>query len=441
MVRVSAVAPDSIGSRLGLSRGDELLAINGRELVDFLDWEFLAADDSFRLEARSAAGVTRAIPVERSDGFPLGVVLEPPKIRRCSNRCDFCFVDGNPDGARKSLLIRDDDYRLSFRYGNFATLSNLKDKDVRRILEYRLSPLYVSVHATDPAVRRALLRNARAPAILPQLELFAAGGIRFHTQIVVVPGVNDGAVMERSLSDLYAFGAPVLSVSVVPVALTEHSNHDLVRPPTPEEARRALRSVKKWAARARGERREGWVYGSDELYMLAGEPFPPEESYDGFQQVENGVGAVRYLQKLIAADAPQLRDAARSLAARRILVLTGTAMGPLMPTVLESLERATGARFDCAAVENSYFGPSVTTAGLLPGADFQRALSARADGNRGGATYDLALLPAESVNDDGVFVDDLSFATLESAAPMPLRLSYHFTDALELGAGAAAVTR
>ena len=298
--------PTPSAAQLGLERGDELLAINGRELVDFLDWEFLAADEQFRLDARTAAGAARSFEVERSDGVPLGVALEPPKIRRCNNRCDFCFVDGNPDGARKALLIRDDDYRLSFRYGNFATLSNLKDTDVRRILEYRLSPLYVSVHATDPEIRRRLLRNPKAPAILPQLEMFAAGGIQFHTQIVIVPGVNDGAVMERSLSDLYAFGAPVLSVSVVPVALTAHSKLDLVRAPTREEARRALRSVQKWAARARGERREGWVYGSDELYMLAGEPFPPAEAYDGFQQVENGVGAVRYLQKLIAEDEREL---------------------------------------------------------------------------------------------------------------------------------------
>ena len=434
MLRVAAIAPDSIRAQLGLQRGDELLAINGRELVDFLDWEFLAADERFRLDTRTAAGAACSFDVERSDGVPLGVALEPPKIRRCNNRCDFCFVDGNPDGARKALLIRDDDYRLSFRYGNFATLSNLKDKDVRRILGYRLSPLYVSVHATDPEIRRVLLRNPKAPEILPQLEMFAAGGIQFHTQIVVVPGVNDGAVMERSLSDLYAFGAQVLSVSVVPVALTAHSKLDLVRAPTREEARRALRSVQKWAARARGERREGWVYGSDELYMLAGEPFPPADAYDDFQQVENGVGAVRYLQKLIADNQGEL--GAGAMAGQRVLVLTGTAMGPLMSEVLASLEQATGARFDCVALENSFFGPSVTTAGLLAGADFRRALAASGQG--GGARYDLALLPAESVNDDGVFVDDLSFAALEASAPMPLRLSYYFTDALGGRAEAAA---
>jgi len=425
MLRIAAVAPDSICDALGLKSGDELLSVGGRELVDFLDWEFLAADETFLLRARTAAGEEIEYDVERPEGLSLGVVLEPPKIRRCNNRCDFCFVDGNPTGARKVLWIRDDDYRLSFRYGNFATLSNLKDKDIRRILEYRLSPLYVSVHATDPAIRRRVLRNSKAPEILPQLEMFAAGGIQFHTQIVVVPGVNDGNVLERTLSDLYAFGAPVLSVSVVPVALTTWSKHQLVRAPTAEEARRALVSVRKWAARARGERGSGWVYGSDELYMRAGEPFPPAPAYDGFEQVENGVGAVRYLESVIAAQAHTLPD----LAGRRVLVLTGAAMGELMPTLLEALERATRGRFECVAVENTYFGPSVTTAGLLPGADLRAALAS----SQG---HDLALLPAEAVNEDGIFVDDVPLASLVTSAPVPVLLSYHFTDALAVGAAA-----
>ena len=419
MLKVAAVAPDSLGAELGLGPGDELLSVDGRELADFLDWEYLAADAAFLLRVKTAAGDEIEFDIERPHELPLGVMLEPPKVRRCANRCDFCFVEGNPEGARKTLLIRDDDYRLSFRHGNFATLSNLKDKDVRRILEYRLSPLYVSVHATDPEVRRRLLRNPKAPAILEQLAMFAAGNIQFHAQIVLQPGLNDGAVLERSLEDLWGMGGCILTVSVVPVALTAYSRRDLVRGLRSGEARAALATVRRWELRARAERGEGWAYGSDELYLLAGEPFPPVESYDGFPQVENGVGSVRWLEQQVAAGAQGLVPRAGQL----VLVCTGTAMGALLPHVFPALERASGARFELAVLENSYFGPSVTTAGLLPGAAFRGALAGRTD-------CALALLPAEAVSDEGVFVDDLGFDALAREAPMPVALSYHFTDAL-----------
>jgi len=203
VLRVQEVAPKSIGAELGLQPGAELLSVNGRPLEDFLDWEFLTAEDAFMLRARLPSGADVEYDIERPEGMPLGVVLEPPRIRRCANHCDFCFVDGNPTGLRPALYVRDDDYRLSFRYGNFATLTNLKPWDEARIVEYRLSPLYVSVHATDPVVRRWLLRNPEAPEIVPQLRRFGEQGIRFHCQIVIVPGVNDGVQLQRSLRDLY----------------------------------------------------------------------------------------------------------------------------------------------------------------------------------------------------------------------------------------------
>ncbi len=178
MIKVAAVHPESIGAELGLRAGTELVSVNGRLLDDFLDWEFLTADEAFTLLVRQPEGDEVEYDIERSLEDPLGVVLAPPRIRRCANRCDFCFVDGLPPGLREVLYIRDDDYRLSFRYGNFATLTNLKDKDVERIIEYRLSPLYVSVHATDPVVRRYLLRNPTAPAVVPQLRHFADGADR-----------------------------------------------------------------------------------------------------------------------------------------------------------------------------------------------------------------------------------------------------------------------
>lgn len=249
MIRVTHVADDSLGAELGLATGYELLSVNGHELEDFLDWEFLTADEQFVLLVRSPDGELVEYDVERPEGIPMGVELEPPRIRRCANRCDFCFVDGLPEGLRETLYVRDDDYRLSFRYGNFATLTNLKSKDVERIIRYRLSPLYVSVHATDPVIRRRLLRNPWAPEIIPQLTGFGEHGIRFHTQIVLQPGVNDGKVLDQSLRDLYALGETVLSVSAVPVGLTEFSKHQLVREPTAEEGGAVVERVDDWADR------------------------------------------------------------------------------------------------------------------------------------------------------------------------------------------------
>jgi putative radical SAM enzyme (TIGR03279 family) len=419
VILVQAVAPDTLGAELGLVAGTELLAVNGRALEDFLDWEFLTADERFVLAARLPTGQAVEYEVERPEGLPMGVTLQPPRIRRCANHCDFCFVDGNPAGMRAPLYIRDDDYRLSFRYGNFATLTNLKPWDVERIVEYRLSPLYVSVHATDSTVRRWLLRNPEAPDIIPQLRALAERGIAFHTQVVLVPGVNDGAELERTLGDLYALGTAILSVSVVPVALTEFSKRQLVREPTRAESRAALAVVDRFAARARAERGVPWCYGADDLYLQAGEPLPPAEWYGDFEQRENGVGSVRYLQTRIAAARGDLPD----LTGRRIGVVTGTAMGPLMPVVLRDLTAATRARFELVVVENSLFGPSVTTAGLLPAAAIAAALRERDE-------LDLVLLPAEATNDDLLFMDDVSADELAAQVPRPVRLSYDFADVL-----------
>ena len=419
MIRVTAVHPDTIAAELGLRAGTELLAVNGRELEDFLDWEFLTAEEEFLLHIRHPDGEEIEFDIERPLGEPMGVTLDPPRIRRCANRCDFCFVDGLPDGLREVLYIRDDDYRLSFRYGNFATLTNLKPHDVQRIVEYRLSPLYVSVHATDPVVRRYLLRNPSAPEIIPQLGQFAAHGIEFHTQVVLSPGVNDGPVLRQTLAELYDFGPAILGCSVVPVGLTEYSKHHLVREPAADECRAAIGLVEHRAAIARAERGISWAFGADELYLRAGVELPDSAIYDGFDQVENGVGAVRWLQQRIA-------DAGTGLggwSGKRIGVVTGTAMAQLMPMVLEPLAESTGAHFELIPVVNTLFGPSVTTAGLLPGAAVHQALRERQD-------LDLTLFPGESINDDGLFIDSMSLDVLQASVPVELRPSKDFIDAL-----------
>src|SRR5918993_5826498 len=274
MVRVARVADSSIADEIGIIPGTELLTVNGRALADFLDWEFLTADDELVIEARLPGGDEIVYEVERPEGEALGAELEPPTIRRCANKCEFCFIEGLPQGLRKPLYVRDDDYRLSFAYGNFATLSNVKEKDVARIIEYRLSPLYVSVHATPWEARKRLLNNPRVPNILEQLATLAAGGIQFHCQMVVVPGLNDGAVLEQSLTDLWNLGEAVMSVAVVPVGLTQFSHLYTGESMGANRARDLLAVVDRWADRASSERGDPWLFASDELYLLAGAELP-----------------------------------------------------------------------------------------------------------------------------------------------------------------------
>jgi putative radical SAM enzyme (TIGR03279 family) len=419
MVRVSRVLPGSICDEMGVVAGTELLTVNGRALADFLDWEFLTADDELVIEARLPGGEEIVYEVERPEGEVLGVELEPPTVRRCANKCEFCFIEGLPQGLRKPLYVRDDDYRLSFAYGNFATLSNVKERDIARILEYRLSPLYVSVHATPWEARKILLNNPRVPNIIDQLTRLAAGGIQFHCQIVVVPGLNDADILDESLRDLWALDDAVLSVALVPVGVTQFSHLYTGRPMDADNAGRILDAVERWEERALSERGDRWVYGSDELYLLSERPLPDAEHYGEFAQIENGVGSVAALRVRVREGL----DSLPRLDGKRIGVVTGVSMAPLMPELLDALRERTGATFELLPVENSLFGPTTTTAGLLVGADIRRALASRHD-------LDLALIPAETINDDGLFLDDERFITVREELPMPVFPSYDFIDVL-----------
>jgi len=419
MVRVARVEPGSIAEEIGIRPGTELVSINGRPLQDFLDWEFLSAEDEVVVEARQPDGEEIVYEIARDDGESIGVALEPPNVRRCANRCEFCFIEGLPQGLRRNLYIRDDDYRLSFTYGNFATLSNVKERDIARILEYRLSPLYVSVHATNWEARKVLLNNPRVPNIVDQLNRLAEGGIQFHCQMVIVPGLNDGAVLEESLTDLWNLGDAVLSAAVVPVGLTQFSHLYTGETMNREKARELLELVDRWGRKSHKERGETWVFGSDELYLLAEMPLPPAEHYGEFAQIENGIGAVTSLRMRVAEG---IRDLPR-LEGMRIGVVTGKAMTNLMPELLDKMSGITGAEFVLIPMENSLFGPTITTAGLLVGADIKRALSGRSD-------LDIALIPAETINEDRIFLDDVVFDELIQELPIPVYPSYDFIDIL-----------
>ena len=420
MVRVSRVEPGGIAEAVGIVAGTELLSVNERPVADFLDWEFLTADEELVIEAKQPGGEDVIFELERLDGESLGLSLEPPTVRRCANRCEFCFIEGLPKGLRKNLYVRDDDYRLSFAYGNFATLSNVKERDIARILEYRLSPLYVSVHATNLDARRVLLNNPKVPDVMAQLRRLAAGGIQFHCQMVVVPGLNDGVVLEQSLSDLWNLGEAVISAAVVPVGITQFSHLYTGKKLGVGAARALLDHVAGWSDRAKRERGDAWVFGSDELYLLAEMPLPPEEHYGDFAQIENGIGSITALRSRLERGLPK----AKRFDGERIGVVTGTAMAELMPPILDQLTRATGAEFELIVAENSLFGPTITTAGLLVGADILRALEKRTD-------LDFALIPAETINDDSVFLDDHSLEAVRERIQFPIFPSYDFIDVLQ----------
>src|SRR5687768_15089657 len=420
MVKVARVLPDSIADELGIEVGTELVSVNGRDLHDFLDWEFLTADDELVVEARQPDGDEVVYEIQRPEGEQLGVTLQPPPVRRCANRCEFCFIEGLPPGLRKNLYIRDDDYRLSFAYGNFATLSNVKERDIDRILEYRLSPLYVSVHATNHEARKVLLNNARVPDIKYQLSRLVEGGIQFHCQMVVVPGLNDGEILEESLRDLWEMGESVLSAAVVPVGVTQFSHLYTGKGMDPVTAGVVLGQVEKWGERGLAERGEAWVFASDELYMLAGRDLPGPLHYGEFAEIENGVAAVtsRRLRVAEGLERGDRRDG------ERIDVVTGLAVAPIMRPRLASLRAATGAHFELIVAENSLFGPTITTAGLLVGKDILGALKDRLG-------LGMALIPAETINEDSLFLDDLPLSALREELPMPIFPSYDFIDVLE----------
>ena len=422
MIRVASVRGGSIGADLAIRPGTKLLRINDRELRDALDLAFYEADESVQLLTRSPDGEETLYEIEKPADESLGLLPEPDKVRRCTNACPFCFVKGNPkiEKLRAGLYIKDDDYRLSFMFGHYVTLTNLRDEDWTRIFEQRLTPLYVSVHATDPQVRLAMLRNPRSARIAEHLDRLAEGGIRIHAQVVLCPDLNDGPVLQRTIDDLYSRGDSILSLSIVPVGLTEYNQDRGVRPLTKSECIQTIEMVERARERARRERDTSWAYAADELFLQAGRELPGAEYFDDLELVANGVGAVSDLRDRVSADL----DSLPNLAGTRIVMVTGTSMAPHLDAIGRDVAEATGAVVEIARTENRLFGPLVTTAGLLGGEDHLRALGPYTD-------FDVAMISRTAINDDELFLDDVTLADLRDAFPgMEIWPSDHVTDVL-----------
>ncbi len=371
---ISQIESGSLAARLGLQPGDELLAVNGHPLRDVIDVQFYSAEDRLALLVRHLDGRQALYRAARAYDEPLGLDFAHPTfdvdMRRCRNNCKFCFLAQNPRGLRPSLYVKDDDYRYSFLYGNFVTLTNLGEEDWARLAEQRLSPLYVSVHTTELALRRQVLGRPDAPDVLAQLRRLADLGIEVHSQLVLVPGLNDGPHLTRSLTDLAELAfAPVASVGVVPVGLTRYHRGPL-RTYRPAEMAAVLEQIAPWQARLRREHGVGWVYAADEWYLALDRDAPPAGDYDDYPQIENGVGMVRQSLEGWANCKLQIADSRL----QRGTVVCGTLIAPLMARLADELEALGGPRVTVRPVVNQFFGPTVTVSGLLTGRDVVAAL-------------------------------------------------------------------
>jgi len=395
----------------GLRAGDRIMAVDGYPIDDELDLRFYAAAPEFRLEVLRR-GRVRNLDITRKAGAALGVEFGPETIRRCANRCIFCFIDQMPPGLRSTLYIKDDDLTHSFLNGNYVTLAGAREADLRKILRLGLSPLFISVHATDSRIRRTMLGNRRAPDIMEQLRLLCGNDIRLHTQIVVCPGYNDGAVLKQTLRDLLSLRDCLLSVAVVPVGLTRFRTFPL--PPVDRQVAGEICSmvghISDLDQKKRGLRR---VFLADELLLKAGLPIPPASYYEDYPQIENGVGLVRRLLDSWNRAKRQFRrqpsPSRRTGAKRRYFLATSVSAFPFLNGIAQEIGRlCPGITVEAAPILNRFMGESVTVAGLIGAADVLRVI---ATAKRAGCIEGV-LLPAVMFNYAGSTLDGYSAARI-----------------------------
>ena len=437
---VREVVPESPADLAGIQPGDLLRTINDNPVRDLVDYEFYAADEELTLGIERN-GRARTVLVAKTPDEEMGIRFgeEPaPCIRICANKCVFCFVKGLPErhqpqrglplGMRETLYVKDDDYRYSFLFGNFVTLTNLKEADWRRLEEQRLSPLYVSVHTTNPELRRKMVDGPRAGEILDQIRRLGDLGITCHTQLVLCPQINDGEEMERSIADLAALRPIVESISAVPVGLTKYNNMlkvgelPAMRSYRLDEARDVMARVERWQrqfAAEPGAHGMPFIYLSDEWYYVTKRPFPPARHYGDYAQIENGVGMTRKLLNDWRAARKTLPEALpASPTPLRLGIITSMMARPIMERIARDLRRIANIEVRVVPIENRFFGPIVTVAGLLCGQDVLEQVRQRCGDFTGD---DLLLAPRVMLDNAGArFLDDVTVEDFRVQAPAPV---------------------
>ncbi|MDZ7725070.1 MAG: DUF512 domain-containing protein [candidate division KSB1 bacterium] len=420
-MKILKVKHNSPAKELGIQVGDLLLSINDHPIRDILDYHFYRDDNMDMLIERN--GELTLYEIEGDDEFDLGLDFKEMTCKGCGNHCVFCFVDQNPPHVRSPLLFKDEDYRMSFLYGNYVTLTNFSKKDIQRIAEQHLSPLYISVHALDPKVRQKMLGLKRDDCLIEKLNFLAAHQIEMHAQIVLCPGFNDGEVLEDTIHRLSMYYPWIKTVAVVPVGLTGHRDHlTPISPVTPRLAGKIIDWIEAQALGFRQTLQSNFVYLADEFYILAARPLPRAERYEDFHQIENGVGMTR---KFLDDFEQEIQDLPKALPDRELVFVTGElAVETLEQRILPELNAISGLSVRSHPVKNQFFGGGVTVSGLLTGRDIAHSF--------GKSENEVVVLPPNCLNYNDVFLDDWTMNDLSAELNRPLvQFKYSFAELLK----------
>ncbi len=411
---ITAVKLGSSAYASGIRPGDRLLRINGEDIIDQIDYQALSANSLLILDIEKKNGEKAIFTIQKDEYEPLGIQLEDTLLSRprsCKNHCVFCFIDQMPPSLRQTLYVKDDDWRLSLMMGNYITLTNISESEMDRIIRRHASPLYISVHATDGDVRRQMMKNPGADRIMEHLTRFRDAGIRFHCQIVLCPGINDGPVLDKTLADLISFHPAACSAALVPVGLTSHRDGLApLKPYTKETAAELIQKIRPLQEHFLEKYGTAFVFPADELYCLSGIPLPSEEEYEDFPQIENGVGLLR----LFISDVEQFAEELPVPDDRpeRITIACGVSVAPFLRELADRFAPKQ-TKVDIRPIRNDFFGPSITVTGLITGQDLIKQLQS--------AEADRIYICANMLRAEGdLFLDGLSLPEVKEALPAPL---------------------
>ena len=415
---IKTIEPGSIAEELELEPGDELLRVNGEIIEDVFDYHFQTNDTYLELTIRKKDGEEWDLEIEKEYDEEIGITFENEfmdQYRSCSNNCIFCFIDQMPPGMRPTLYFKDDDSRLSFLQGNYITLTNMSDHDIDRIIRYHLAPINISFQTTNPELRCKMLHNRFAGNIFPKVQRLYEAGIEMNGQIVLCKGYNDGAELERSISDLSKYLPHLKSVSVVPVGLSKYRDGLApLEPFTREDAKEVLATIHKWQKKLYEQWGLHFIHAGDEWYLLAGEPIPEEENYDGYIQLENGVGMLRLLEDEVAEELSKREGDDRH---RHVTIATGKAAAPSLEKHMQKIrEKYPNVQAEVVTIINYFFGESITVSGLITGKDLMEQLEGRDLG-------DCLLLPCNMLRSGkNVFLDDVTVEEVEERLKTPVQI-------------------